>query len=102
MGFLTGMEEERRQERALRGSYRRAAVGCWFTASGKAMPLLAKVEDEDGSLQMVREIRVLKTDQKFYGGILMRRYDCCGVINDREMEFTLLYHPDTGRWDMVV
>lgn len=102
MGFAVGMEEEKRQERAVRGRYQKAAVGCWFTASGKAIPQMVKYEDESGCIQMLRDIRVLKTEQKYYAGILMRKYDCCVIVEDRQQSFVLLYRPDEGIWDMVL
>lgn len=102
MAFAVRLEEEKKQENAIRGHYQKAAVGCWFTASGRALPQMVKYEDEEGNLQMIHDIRVKKTEQKYYAGILCHRYDCCAVIDERLVEFTLLYHPAENKWDMII
>lgn len=102
MGFAVGIEKEKRQEWAVKGNYRKVAVSCWFTASGKSMPQLVKYEDDDGCIQVLRDIRILKTEQNYYSGILSKRYYCSAVIDNVNYEFTLLYHPDEGRWDLVI
>lgn len=102
MAFAIGMETEKQQERGVQGRYRKVAVGCWFTSTGKAIPKMIKYEDDQGCLRTLQEIRVLKSDCKYYAGIQSRKYDCQTVINGREWCFSLLYHPDENTWDMVV
>lgn len=102
MGFAVGMEEEKQQEKAVRGHYQKVAVGCWFTSTGKAIPQMIKYEDETGCRHMLKNIQVLKTEQKYYAGILSQRYDCNAVMEDRVRQFTLLYHPGENTWDMVL
>lgn len=101
MGFSIETVKERPQEHAVKGCYRKAAVGCWFTSNGKSIPMLVKFEDEDGVRHMLKDIHIKKTEQKYYAGVLSRRYDCSTVIDGRNRNFTLLYHPETGIWDMV-
>lgn len=102
MGFAIGIEKERQQEAAIRGAYQKAAVGCWFTSTGKVTPLMIKYEDEEGELHVLKDIRVMKTEQKYYAGVLRRRFDCCAVIEGCRKEFVLLYHPEENIWDMVL
>lgn len=102
MGFAIGMEEERLQEKAVKGRYMKVAVGCWFTATGKAIPKIVKYEDEDGMRRLIGEIETLKTEQKYYAGILSRKYVCRAVVDGRKQEFILLYHPQENIWDMVL
>lgn len=102
MGFAVGTVEEKLQEKAVRGNYQKVAVGCWFTATGKAIPQMLKYEDEAGVRHMLKNIQVLKTDQKYYAGILSQRYDCSAVVEGRMRRFTLLYHPGENTWDMVL
>ena len=40
MAFLTGTELRHREERAVSGSRRRVAVGCWYTAAGRSLPYI--------------------------------------------------------------
>lgn len=102
MGFAISTEKEKLQERAIRGKYLKAAVGCWFTSSGKAMPQIVKYEDDDGCIQILRDIHVINTTQKYYAGIQSRKYDCSVIVDQRKQEFTLLYNPETGQWNMVL
>lgn len=102
MGFAVGAEREKLQEGKVQGRYQKVAVGCWFTASGRAIPQMIKYEDEDGCQQMLRGIHVLKTDYKYYAGIKSQRYDCSTVVDGIEQKFTLLYHPEENVWDMVM
>ena len=36
----------------LRGIQKEVACECWFTSSGKLMPLMIKVQDEEGQIQI--------------------------------------------------
>lgn len=102
MGFAIGMEEEKLQEKAVKGQYVKVAVGCWFTSTGKAIPKMLKYEDDAGMRHMMNEIQVLKTEQKYYAGILSQKYVCRAVVDGRGQEFILLYHPGENTWDMVL
>lgn len=102
MGFAIGTQEEKRQDRAVRGRYQKVAVGCWFTATGRSIPQKLKFEDEEGVRHVVDNIQVIKSDQKHYAGILAQRYDCRAVIHGICRDFILLYHPGENTWDMVL
>lgn len=101
MGFVVTSEAECLQEKAVKGKYQKVAVGCWYTSSGRSIPQMIKFEDHEGCLQELRNIRVIKTEKKYYAGILMQRYECCSVAENQEYRFNLLYHPDSGIWDLV-
>lgn len=102
MGFAVGAETEKLYEKAIRGRCRKVAVGCWFTASGKAIPQLVKYEDEDGCLQMLRDIQLLYSEQKYFAGILSRKYVCSTEVEGMKREFTLIYYPETNQWNMAL
>lgn len=102
MGFTVGTEREALQEHTVRGRYQKVAVGCWFTSTGKGMPQIVKYEDADGCLEVLRDIQILKSEQKYYGGILRRKYECEAMVNGVCRRFILLYNPETNSWDMVV
>lgn len=101
MGFALEQQTERLQEKAVAGKYRKAAVSCWFTSNGKSMPQLVKYEDAEGNIQCIRNIRLLKTEEKYFAGIPMKRYDCCAEDSGMRREFTLLFHVENGTWDIV-
>ncbi len=51
---------------------------------------------------MMNDIQVLKTEQKYYAGILGYKYVCQAVLGTRLEEFVLLYYPGENTWDMVL
>ena len=62
MGFAVGMEEEKLQEKAIRGVPHKVAADCWFTSTGKMIPRMIKYEDADGVRHLLKEIEVIKSD----------------------------------------
>ena len=101
MGFVVAAQEERLQEQVVKGQYQKVAVACWYTSSGKSIPMMIKFEDSEGCLQEIRDIHVIRSEKKHYAGILLQRFECCSTVENREYLFTLLYHPDSGIWDLV-
>jgi len=101
MGFVVGTETEKIQEKEIKGQRQKVAVGCWYTSNGRSIPQMIKFETEEGVLQEIKQIQVLDTEKKYYAGILLQRFNCKGVAADRVYDFTLLYHPDNGIWDLV-
>ena len=59
-------------------------------------------EDEEGTIRSIRNIHLIKTEEKYFAGIKMKRYDCCAEDCGIMKYFTLLYHIEEGRWDMVI
>lgn len=101
MGFLVENEKERRCERKLGGRYGVAAVDCWFPATGNFYPRMAKYQERDGSIQCIRDIQVLYWEQKYYAGIQARKFQCKAEFGGQEREFTLLFYPENGNWNIV-
>lgn len=101
MGFALGMEKEKLQEEAIQGVPHKVAADCWFTSTGKMIPRMIKYEDAEGVRHLLKDIEVLKSDKKYYAGILMHRYDCRAVVNNRMQHFILCYHPENNMWDMI-
>lgn len=101
MGFVVGAETVKMQEKEVKGQKQKVAVGCWYTSTGRSIPQRIKFEDSEGMLRELKDIQVLKTEKKYYAGILMHRFECQSVFGEREYHFTLLYHPDNGVWDLI-
>lgn len=101
MRFGIGEEREIVQERPFQGQWQKVAVGCWFTSTGKAIPKMIKYEDKDGVRHLLCDIHILKSEQRFYAGILSRRYQCSAVIDGMMKNFDLIYHPADNTWDMI-
>ena len=101
MGFVVGTETEKTHEKELKGQKQKVAVGCWYTSTGRSIPQRIKFEDGGGILRELKDIQVIKTEKKYYAGILMHRFECQSIFEAREYRFTLLYHPDNGIWDLI-
>ncbi len=96
------MQEDMRQEPAVKGHYKKVAVGCWFTSTGRAIPQMLKYEDEEGVRHTIGQIQVRKTNQEQAAGFLLQRYECSALIYGTYKTFYLLYHPGENTWDMVL
>ncbi len=51
---------------------------------------------------LMNDIQVLKTEQKYYAGILSYKYVCQAVLGTRIEEFVLLYYPGENTWNMIL
>lgn len=102
MGFMVSSGTEILEEKGIQEHRQKVAVDCWFTSTGRAMPRMVKYEDRDGCLQVLRNIQVIKQDQKNCAGIYCQRFDCRTVVDGRECDFILVFHAKEHRWDMVI
>lgn len=96
-----GAAKEKTHERRIKGNYKPAAVLTWFSASGNQIPKLVKFEDDEGCIQTIRQLDVLKYEEKRYAGIKSVRYDCVCVIQGIQYQFILLYQPDFCNWKLI-
>lgn len=69
MGFQLGNIIEKREHGVLHGIQREIACECWFTSSGRSIPKIIKVMDDDGLLHTIRDIELFTTEEKTYCGI---------------------------------
>ena len=53
MAFGIGMHSRRADAGSVRGIQREIACECWFTSTGKATPLMLKIQDEEGEIQTI-------------------------------------------------
>ncbi len=102
MGFCAGSEGNISDERGRSGRRQRVAVDCWFTATGRTMPRMVKYEDEDGCLQTLRDIYIVKQDQSHYVGIYCQQFYCRAVVDGKARDFILFFHSKNHTWDMMV
>lgn len=85
----------------VRGGMREAAVECWFTAGGRAMPLMMKVQDDEQRIWKISDIRVVRREKRSYAGIPAWEYRCRAPAGEREEEFLLLFYPEECRWKVL-
>ena len=82
----------------LRGTQQEIACVCWCTSTGKITPLMIKLKDEEGQIQVIRDITVHTQEKKRYAGIPSIEYDCTLVINRRSIRAWLIFYQTEGRW----
>ncbi|MCI8983208.1 MAG: hypothetical protein HFG78_12500 [Hungatella sp.] len=82
----------------IRGTQKRIACECWFTSTGRIMPLMLKIEDEDGQIQTIKEIKVHSQEKKMYAGVPSIEYDCTLFARNREIRARLIYYQMESRW----
>ena len=84
----------------LRGIQKEVACECWFTSTGRIMPLMLKVEDEEGEIQTIREFVIHSQEKKRYAGIPSIEYDYTLVIHGQKVRGWLIYYQSENRWVM--
>ncbi|MDI9243318.1 hypothetical protein [Fusibacillus kribbianus] len=100
MAFGIGINSGHQEHGELKGPYQEVAVKCWFTASGRSMPLGMKLKTEDEIIE-IRDIQVQTAEKQFYAGILHWRYRCLAAAGNRQFSFTLLFRPDECTWKLL-
>lgn len=83
---------------SVRGTQKNVACECWFTSTGKVMPLMLKIQDENGEIQTIRDITVHSQEKKRYAGIPSIEYDCTLVLGGRNIRAWLIYYQSESRW----
>ncbi len=98
MAFGIGTSTSRADAGSVRGSQRKVACECWFTSTGKVMPLMLKIQDEDGEIHTIREITVHSREKKRYAGIPSIEYDCTLALHGQNVRAWLIYYQSESRW----
>lgn len=82
----------------IHGSQKEIACECWCTSKGKITPLMIKLKDEDGEIQVIRDITVHAQEKKRYAGIPFTEYDCTLINRGRSIRARLIFYQAEGRW----
>lgn len=103
MAFLTGshLYAQKADAGQIRGEQKEIACKCWFTSSGKLIPLMLKIRDEDGEIRTVHQIQVHSQEEKTYAGMPSIEYDCTITILEQQIRVWLIYYKEQNRWALV-
>ena len=74
------------------------AVMCWFPTKGEPIPVSLKYQDQDGEIHSLKDINV-KTVNTISQG---KRFICEAAINNKNVNFELLFFADDCRWMMII
>ncbi len=100
MAFGIGTNPPEADAGSVKGTQKQIACECWFTSTGRIMPLMLKVEDEEGEIQTIREFVIHSQEKKRYAGIPSIEYDCTLVIHGQKVRGWLIYYQSENRWVM--
>lgn len=100
--FGNGIHGQYPESRLPSGIQRSCAVKCWFTASGRMMPLTMKLEDEEGQIREIKELEILQTEQKYYAGVCTWEYRCRFFLGGTYRVGTLQFQPERCRWKLYL
>lgn len=101
MGFHTLPIEDFTDSGDLKGISKEVACGCWFTASGKTIPLRLKVLDEEGCQRSVQILEVITSEEKNYSGIPSIEHVCKIELNQREKIVKLIFTKSACTWRLL-
>ena len=101
MAFGIGTNTNRADAGPIKGKQREIGCQCWFTSKGKVIPLMLKVQDEDGEIRTVRQIQVHSQEEKMYAGIASMEFDCVITILEQQIGVRLIYYKEENRWVLV-
>ena len=98
MAFGIGINMQKADAGAVKGIQKEVACECWFTSSGKLMPLMIKVQDEGGEVRTIRQIMVHSQEKKMYAGIPAIEFDCTLTVLEQAIPVRLIYYQTEGKW----
>ena len=98
MAFGIGTSTQKTEAGSVKGSQREIACECWFTSTGKIIPLMLKIQDEDGEIRMIKQITVHSQEAKNFAGIPSIEFDCTLTILEHEIPARLIYYQTESRW----
>ena len=98
MAFGIGTNRPESDAGSVRGIQEKIACECWFTSTGKVLPLMLKIQDENGEIQTIREITVHSQEKKRYAGVPSIEYDCTLVLHGQSIRAWLIYYQSENCW----
>ena len=101
MAFGIGTNSQKADAGPIRGKQREIGCYCWFTNKGKMIPTMLKVQDEDGEIITVRQIKVHSQKEKMYAGVPSIEFSWTLTILEQQINVWLIYYKDENRWALV-
>ena len=98
MAFGIGTNAGNTNAGTVKGTQKEIACECWFTSTGKMIPLMLKVKDEDGEIRVIRQIEIHSQEKKMYAGIPSIEFDCTLTVLGQAIPARLIYYQTENRW----
>ena len=98
MAFGIGTNTQDADAGEVRGEQREVACDCWFTSTGRIIPRMLKIREEDGEMLLINKIQVHSQEQKKYAGIPSIEFDCTLTVLEKAIKVKLIYYQTESRW----
>ena len=98
MAFGIGTNTRPADAGEVHGAQREIACECWFTSTGKIIPLMLKIQDEDGEMHVIKKIDVHYQEKKQYAGIPSVEFDCTLTMLEKSFQAKLIFYQTESRW----
>ena len=98
MTFIPDPRHNQQNSGSIRGIQKEIACQCWCTSKGRVIPLMIKLQDEDGEFRIIRDISIHSQQQKRYAGIPSIEYDCTIMTGSGPVRTKLIFYQPEGRW----
>lgn len=99
MAFGIGINTKKADSGPVKGHQIDIACKCWFTSTGRSMPMMIKFENED-RIETIDEIHVNYVEEKRYNGIASVEYDCTVCFRGIKQDVKLVFFKEECRWIM--
>lgn len=102
MAFGTGTNNMQKTDAGtIKGKQKEIACQCWFTSKGEVKPIMLKVQDEDGEIRTIHQIKVRSKEEKIYAGVPSIEFDCYITILEQQIRVWLIFYKEENRWVLV-
>jgi len=98
MAFGIGILTDGKDAGSIRGKQIEIACECWFTAKGRTIPRMIKIQDGNGAIQTIEEIKVKYSEEKNYSGTRSVEYDCTIIFDEVTHDVKLIFFKEECRW----
>ncbi|XBX10736.1 hypothetical protein QMP26_41305 (plasmid) [Enterocloster clostridioformis] len=102
MAFGIGTNCEQTDSGVIRGKLIPISCECWYTVKGRSTPIMIKVQDENGEIQTIREIRIKSHASKNYSGVPTIEFDCDIAWRERLIEVKIIFFVLQNCWSMTL
>lgn len=102
MAFVNTYERPELNSGEIRADQREVACSLWFPICGNPYPIWFKFRDDNGDIQMVKDIQIKSMEDKNYSGIPSKEYVCHAIIGGLFREFKLIYYVESCQCKLIV
>lgn len=89
------------QTQVINNNIQEIACGCWYTSTGRAIPMMFKYQDEEGNIYTIRDFRITESKERNFVGIHQEDFHCELIQEGITYNFRLLNHMTKCRWTVI-